>query len=167
MKRGSLNLSVNAIVVFVLAFALLSVGLGFTYMFRERGEAGLASLLNFEDLKEPPSSDKPLTIDREVNIRRGSSLQLDIGYYNSDSGPHNAVQLLIEQCFTETGTETSTKPTIASVPQQVDASEGVGFRVIMKADDMPGGQTYICKLKAEDSTDGKLEEKQFYLTVIS
>jgi len=167
MKKGSLNLSVNAIVVFVLAFALLSVGLGFTYMFREKGQAGLSQLLTFEDLKEPPSAEKPLTVDREITIKRRGSIQADIGYYNKDSNAHTAVRLGINGCYDENGGSATPLPTISAPPQDVDASTGVGYRVIIKEQGLTGGQTYICNMIAyEDAAPTvPIISKQFYLDV--
>ena len=170
MKKGSLNLSVNSIVVFVLAFALLSVGLGFTYMFRERGEAGLGSLLSFEDLKEPASASKPITIDREININRNQkNVPLDVGYYNKDSVPYSDVTLQISSCYKGDGTAVNSEnlPVAGSIPQHVSASEGVGYRIMLTEKGLTAG-TYICKLGAQTNISNVLtfvEEKQFYLNV--
>ncbi len=165
MTKASLSLSVNAIVVFVLAFALLAVGLGFTYLFQEKGEEGLGQLLTFEDLKQPASSTKPLTIDRDVNIQARKTKDLEIGFYNRDNQQHS-VRLYVRECVNEDGTTiTAGLPTIAAPSADVDANQGTGFRVIMKENGMPSGQTYICKLTAEDGS--VLESKQFYLNVQS
>ena len=84
-KNASLNLSVNAIVVFVLAFSMLGVGLYVTNLIRENVGSGIISVVNIQDLKSPPSPEDPITISREVSLKKGKETKLDLGYYNKET----------------------------------------------------------------------------------
>ena len=61
-RRAALNLSVEAIIIFVLAFAMLGVGLFITDLLREGASKGIQEALGtLEDLGEKPTAQKPIT----------------------------------------------------------------------------------------------------------
>jgi len=94
-KRGSLSLSVNAIVVFILAFAMLGVGLFFINTIREKLVQGATGVFDINQLKNPPTSDRPIVISNEVAVKKSKTVKLEIGFYNklgsSSAGTHPVI----------------------------------------------------------------------------
>src|SRR3989338_7088467 len=82
-KKGDLSLSVNAIVVFVLAFSMLGVGLFVVNLIKEKVSAGVERAGNLDDLKILPTSDNPLIVDEEIKVKNKKLTKLDIGFYNN------------------------------------------------------------------------------------
>lgn len=157
-RKGSLSLSVNAIVVFVLAFAMLSVGIIFTnYIKNALMEKGMGAI-NIEDLQTPPSATDPLTFPTsEMTIKTNGKKSIDIGYYNTgDSEAINAKPEFLK-CISEDGTPTEDKPSIAAIPETVEPGTATGFRANINMVSWPKG-TYICKigvLNAGENGDGE------------
>ncbi len=168
MKKASLNLSVNAIVVFVLAFALLSVGLFFTNLIKDRIASGTLKAVNLNELKNPPTADIPITVPNVVNIKRGKqNSELEIGFYNRGNTVAASATLNISKCINSTKAVMPGNkiPLIASDIIDVDSTTGVGFPVILTERKLEQG-TYICTLDVVNSDTGELyESKSFRLVV--
>jgi len=150
--KASLNLSVNAIVVFVLAFALLSVGLFFTNLVRDRIAEGALAAIDLNELKNPPTADNPITIPSTVIIKRGKQKSdLEIGFYNTANTAAKNATLNISKCLDSTRTvqDSDKIPLIASNIQDVEGSDGTGFAVIITERKLDQG-TYICTLDVID-----------------
>jgi hypothetical protein len=137
-KNASLNLSVNAIVVFVLAFSMLGVGLYVTNLIRENVGSGITSVVNIQDLKSPPSPEDPITISREVTLKKGKEIKLDIGYYNKETREAQDAKIGISECIDPLGNtiefekqvgETLNPILVVSPKGNVGASEGKGYKV--------------------------------------
>lgn len=171
-KKGSLQLSVNAIVVFVLAFAMLGVGLFLTNMIKEQVGGGVMSVVDINELRNPPSADDSITISREVTIKKGKKINLDVGYYNKDSGTNYDAVIGIEKCKSEAGEvfETDSElPAVISNPVNVGASEGAQYRIIfsLKGVEYTAG-TYVCKMIVYSEDDGAVyDTDSFFLEVTS
>lgn len=174
--KASLSLSVNAIVVFVLAFALLSVGLFFTNLVKDRIAEGALRAVDLNELKNPPSSDNPITIPSQVDIKRGKERRdLQIGFYNKANVIAQQATLRISKCVDSdrNQVEPDSIPKLAAVSIDVDSNSGVGFPVILKEQKLDQG-TYICTLEvySETMTDSQtppnllvFESKSFILVV--
>lgn len=188
-KKADLSLSVNAIVVFVLAFSMLGVGLYVTNLIRENVGSGITSVVNIQDLKSPPSAEDPITISREVTLKKGKEIKLDIGYYNKNTEEATDARLGISSCISPSGEElaletggadkTTDYLLFVSPKATIGASEGKGYKVKIVDNSKETGTdlitgSYVCTMVAfnPDSTDvGSLdnpyEEKQFFLNVVS
>jgi hypothetical protein len=163
-KRSSLSLSVNAIVVFVLAFAMLGVGLWFVNEIRKGLGDTTGDVFDISDLKNPPTSDNPITISENINLKRGGSVELDVGFYNVRAQDVADATVGIKECVynneDQPGGSASEKvpdgtdpavpsqlPSITSPSTTVKASEGAGFKIIMKEKGkLIAGTTYVCSL---------------------
>ncbi|MBT4540712.1 hypothetical protein HOC35_04315 [Candidatus Woesearchaeota archaeon] len=186
-KNASLNLSVNAIVVFVLAFSMLGVGLYVTNLIRENVGSGITSVVNIQDLKSPPSAEDPITVSREVTLKKGKEIKLDIGYYNKETIAATHARIGISSCITPTGEELEgmenggsgedTLLVVSPFASMVGASEGKGYKIKIadqsEAGILPTG-AYVCTMIVFDpegddkgSIDNPYEEKQFFLNIVS
>ena len=85
-KKASLNLSIEAIVVVVIAFTVLGLGLGFVKnQFKSFSDTStqVSSQIKDQILESMRSSGKKLSVDREVIMERGDSKAVNIGVVNT------------------------------------------------------------------------------------
>lgn len=85
-KRASLNLSIEAIVVVVIAFTVLGLGLGFVKnQFKSFSDTStqVSSQIKDQILESMRSSGKKLSVDREVIMERGDTKAVNIGVVNT------------------------------------------------------------------------------------
>jgi hypothetical protein len=172
-KKGSLSLSITAIVVIVIAFVVLGLGLSLTRTIFKGAEDRLSPAFDIADLEKKPTSDNPLTIKKTVEIGRGKTLRMGIGFYNVKPTTLNDVILQVSTCKASSDEATGaispdTTPQLTTIAQNVGPSEAVGFEVIFEERELLGGFDYICTLEAlaEGATEPS-ESKQFFLHVTS
>jgi len=81
-KLGSMQLSIEAIIILVIAIVLLGLGIGFIKQFFGKGSESL--LGKFEPLKEDcdVNANSPL-IPKEITLKQGESIQTKICVYNN------------------------------------------------------------------------------------
>jgi hypothetical protein len=155
-KRGSLEISINAIVILVMAMVVLGLGLGFIRGLFTKGSDNLGIVLDNAALDNPASADKPITIDQTIKIRAGGSGNIRIGYYNTNQFPVTAkpVPTVTENtyvltCKTAKGDNTPVR--ISSLSATVAPGKDVGFKAIVALEPTGGvaavsGDTIICPL---------------------
>lgn len=172
-KKGSLNLSIEAIVIIVVAFVVLGLGLTLTRTIFKGAEQKLPEAFAVTQLESQPTSENPITISQTVEIGRGNEKTMEIGFYNKDINIATAATFTITSCLNKDGGDVpaATKPEMASISQDVPPNEAMGFSVILTEKNLGPG-TYICTLAAicdpEDCTPDKVyETNQFFLTVTS
>ncbi|MBI2112050.1 hypothetical protein HYT52_00750 [Candidatus Woesearchaeota archaeon] len=176
-KKGSLELSITAIVVIVIAFVVLGLGLTLTKTIFKGGIERIPGALDLTQLEAEPTSQNPITISDRVEIGRGKTKAEKIGYYNTMSDNHLKAILTITDC-TRTNIEAkqvlsdpTKRPSITSVAQDVGPSQAAAYKIILTENGLLGGNDYICTIAAcpEGTTDYNAcwEKKQFFLYVTS
>jgi hypothetical protein len=170
-KKASLNLSINAIVVLVMAITVLGLGLTFIRGIFGGATAKLGGAISAASLKNPADSETPLTIDERVSIKAADKEEIEVGFYNRDINPHS-VKLSNAGCEGDVITAGGTTDhkvfdvAVTSIAQEVDPGESIGYKAIFQAPsgaDAPQG-TYVCTLQAIDGT-APLESAQFFLLI--
>jgi hypothetical protein len=170
-KKASLSLSITAIVVIVIAFVVLGLGLSLTKLIFEGAEEKLPGAFDLTQLEKEPKPDNPITISDRVQIGRGQTEELKIGYYNTNADPHSEVVLVIKGCTASSDEATATIsaatiPKLTSIPQRVGASQAVAYKAILTERELLGGHNYICTIAAESPGETTpWETKQFFLYV--
>jgi len=171
-KKGSLELSIQAIVIIVIAFVVLGLILNFVRGGIGKGGDDFDDIIDANKLVNPPTAANPLTFS-DVSIKRNEVKSLEVGYYNRDSDAHKDVKLRISTCIASKDveknsikTDGSTLPTINSISHDIEPSTSVGFKVLFKENGLLGGSTYICKLEAV-SGEEVVQSKDFTLRVTS
>ena len=168
-KKGSLELSVNAIVIIILAIALLGLGLMFIRNFLGAGsEQLMKNMLNVE-IQNPASSIEPITVS-DINLQSGATkaVKVPIGFYcNSASACENAKPTL--SC---NGGAASNPPTSFDVAPKttVTAHGSMSYIALIdakeSANDIDAG-SYVCTVKVdkEGGAENWAQSKQITLTV--
>jgi len=174
-KKGSLELSVVAIVVIVIAFVVLGLGLSLTRTIFKGAESKLPEAFDLTKLEAEPTSENPITIAQTVEIDRNKAETMNIGFYNKHDGTAFSSVFWISGCLTKEGQAViNNLPTIASTSMDVGASDAKAYSIILNENGLTA-DTYICtmtvKCGAEPcsqwSMDGIYEQKQFFMKVIA
>lgn len=170
-KKGSLNLSIEAIVIIVVAFVVLGLGLTLTRTIFKGAEQKLPEAFAVTQLEATPTAENPITISQSIEIGRNSEKTMDVGFYNQDTNSAKAATFAITSCLDKAKKSVTEKPEMASISQDVPANTAMGFSVILTEKGLAPG-TYICTLAICDSADCSTvektyETKQFFLTVTS
>jgi hypothetical protein len=155
-KKGALSLSVNAIIVFVLAFAMLGVGLTVTNLLSEKVTGGIANLPTDELVIQQPSSTDPITLPQNIDLKRNGQEKLQFGFYNKNPTSALYATVGIVECkFSsdgETGSvEALSLPLVLSTSQDIEASEAAGYLIAIQDQGLTAG-TYVCTLVIYDGS---------------
>ena len=156
-KKGALNLTVEAIIIFVLAFAMLGVGIFITDQLKANGgECIIQARGILEQIGETPTADKPLVgITKEgIDLPYKEEIDLYIGYYNSEPTTAEEATVLIDDCKSITTGVLLSYENNGKYPVQVVGStenvgpcETAGLIATLTNNNLESGEKYICKLK--------------------
>jgi len=127
-KKGSLELSVNAIIVLVMAIAVLGLGLAFIRGALTRGQEQVFKAIDNAELDNPASADHPAVIDKNVDAKIGVDSQIKMGVYNSATETKTGVEPSLGDCI---GTDATGLPVTLAANTDVAMSGG--------SQDVPGG----------------------------
>ncbi len=165
-KQGSLQLSINAIVVLVMAMVVLGLGLGFIRNLINKGQDKFEGAIKMTDIENKASATEPLKVDRDVSMKSGGSTELKVSFYNTDT---SAVDVSITpsggpgtlNCYGASGTAGFS---MVSMGQHVDPGSVKGYRVLLSDDGSASTGRYTCSIVAYDGSSD-LETTNFYLTI--
>ncbi|MFP4403259.1 MAG: hypothetical protein ACLFPJ_02835 [Candidatus Woesearchaeota archaeon] len=171
-KKASMSLSVNAIVVLVLAFALLGVGIVFVNFLKDTLLTQTTEAIGLHDLENPPTADRPIAFPQDINVPQGESASFNMGFYNKESTPINDVYLEISQCIRQgESSPIDTLPTITTLPEtEIKPSQAVAYRMFINLEE-PEDElgyvkgTYICTIEVVNADDS-FAKHSFFLHVV-
>lgn len=195
-KKADLNLSVQAIVILIFAVIMLGLGLGLINFIFSSATKKIGGALDITKLSTPPTSDNPLTLETNINIKYKGEQQVQIGFYNKAPGTKFNIEPRIRSCKTATGNivaETSLPILSTDSIDSVEPSGAAGWNVVLKLPNLPAGTMpaditseftgaltsgqYVCKVSVygTDSISSvvdpeinlPLQSAQFYLQVIA
>lgn len=185
MKKAALNLSVEAIIIFVLAFAMLGVGIFVTDQLRLIGSEGIKTSQDIlSSIEESPTAEKPIVGIKKsgIDVPFDGQLRIPIGYYNRMRLTAESATIIVDECkSTSTGVTAGMAidgeypVNVFASTETVSPSTSVGFLVALNNNNLVGGETYICKLKVVEESDettttgaaAEYESLTFFLNVIS
>ncbi len=165
--RASLNLSVNAIIIFVLAFAMLGVGLLVTKQLESLGLGGIDKAKDLiKNIEEDPTASTPLVgISKDLTIPARKENPLGLKYYNKDPYTIFNPSVNITICKdTSSGQELHNPVDIVSLADNIEPSSFEAIPISIKNRALTGGNTYICKLEilGEQTQDDPSTMRSWY-----
>lgn len=177
-KKGSLNLSIQAIVIIVIAFVVLGLTLTVTDLIFGGLEEKIPGVFDLTQLESEPTSENPITLG-DVKIGRDQSLTMGVGFYNKGEGTASGATFGVVNCLSQGGGEIDPLniPGVTSISQTVGPSDAAAYKIIFQENGLTAGK-YICTIgvKCLDSCpdwtldiggEKVYETKQFFLTVIA
>lgn len=163
-KKAALNLSVEAIIIFVLAFAMLGVGIFVTEQLRETATVGLGKAQELvRNIEESPTADKPIVgiVSSGFELPVKKDMDFAIKYYNSGRTTATAAIPVIDECKSSSTGETSSYANDGEYPvnvvaaaEDISSSDEGEFPMVLQNNNLLGDEKYICKLKIiEEGSD--------------
>jgi len=108
LKRGTLGLSVNAIVILILAIAMLALGIGFVdKMFGSASNKAEEAIASAQVCKTPATPSEPLTVcPQKLKLAKGEAGVVSVGVYAAENtlcytsvAPNNEIEATYTQQF--------------------------------------------------------------------
>jgi hypothetical protein len=176
-KKAALNLSVEAIIIFVLAFAMLGVGIFVTQQVQETASEGLLKARELvSTIDENPTAEKTIVgiSSKGFELPVKKELETAIKYYNAERTTATEAIPLIDECkSSSTGVISSYANdgeypiNVVAVAIDVGASDTGEFPMVLQNTNLLGDEKYICKLKIvkESKPATEYESLTFLLTV--
>jgi hypothetical protein len=149
-KKATLSISIGAIVVIVIAFVVLGLGLTLTKTIFGGASEKIPGILDIGEIGKEPTSENPLTIDDNIIIKRLSDKELKVGFYNRGIDTAEQVEIALGSCVSVDPNinVTGKEPTVTSIKQDVEGSEGVGYQIFIRENGLNAGN-YLCAAAAE------------------
>ena len=155
MKKGSLSLSVNAIVIFVLAFAMLGFGLFVINMLQ--GEIGrvVPDILDRDSWDSPPNSENPIAFKGTFNFKPDSENTMGIGFYNRDQEADDFDPNGFLTCSPqlENTADNNKYIQLDTLSQNIQGRAWAPFEVRVIVGSAVEEKTYICNIEFENDED--------------
>ncbi len=167
-KKGSMELSINAIVILIIAMTVLGLGITFIRSMFKSATGKLATGIENVDLAEQPSADKPITMPQTIEASRGGTVGVNIGFYNAGDQEITAQPAITNVCkgtyipappAPPTPAETTTQPLIIAANVSVAAGTSTAFQTQITPPSSAKVTTYICTVSVGPYN------KQFFLSV--
>ena len=155
-KKGALELSVNSIVIMVIAFVVLGLILTFTRTIFKFGTEKTTGIFEATSLETQPDAENPLTLPDTVTVKAKGKKTMNVGYYNRNPYKAENAKFGIYTCQDESGldmdmiadevgsTPEEMIPTITSGWEAMEGSESKGYKIIITDNGLPSGKLYIC-----------------------
>lgn len=161
-KKGALELSINAIVIIILAVVLLGLALVFIQDIFKKGAGGVLEIIDVSKLRIPPTADNPITMTDTVAIGSKEKKTLEIGFYCKETTDCANAYPTISACQYQEGGNAVNTPFITSLSTTVKSGSASGFKLVIEEKGMTTSTTasagtqaglYICNLEFRDKTD--------------
>ncbi len=144
-KKADLSLSINAIVILILAITVMGLGLTFIRGLFKGATEKLGGALEAAELKNPPSAEKQLTIDSKISTLLDEKKNIQIGVYNPDTAQMTGIIPVIINCVNSKGDPQTTGITLAAPSQNIAPRGIAGYSAILTASGITP-DTYICTI---------------------
>lgn len=147
-RKGSLQLSINAIVVLVMAMVVLGLGLGFVRGLFGQGQQNLVKVIDNNMLENQATYDTPFTVDRNVKVKLGKASPIYMGIYNKGSD-EETFDITSQSCKESTmGDSVDYVAVVFPDSVSVGSNEAVGVRGSVFIDKNQFSGSYICEINA-------------------
>lgn len=167
-KKGSLNISVEAIIILIFAITMLGLGLGFIRGMFSKVSTQLEQQVANEPDPGSPTGAMPITLSRESIItNQGEQQVLKVGIYNSggtaitDGAPFVSCR---DFDYESTVSETDRLPEESVNPKDIPSQGKDTFVVIFNVPTTAGVGVHLCKVGFP--TVPPVQYKDFTLKVI-
>jgi hypothetical protein len=165
-KRGALELSINAIVVLILAITMLGLGLGFMRnMFGQTSSQfdEIAGDMKNQIIEEIKSSGERLILNKyDITMKKSETIEVYYGIRNVNGATKTAK--ITVRCSTGMASGDGTKIVPKSFSEwDVPGSDISVLKMSIKSESTVAPDTYPCNMDVE--IDGEDLKKDFFVTI--
>lgn len=177
-KKASLNLSIEAIVIIVIAFTVLGLGLGFVKDQMSKmteGSGAVQEQIQQQIMEDLRTGDKKINFPTdEVKLNKGDSKQLAVGVKNTDEVP---LTFKLKVKLVDTGSDITSKETVKDTdnfdigefiwnptPQTLEPTEANVFPIKFVGGKHADTYTFEIIIEREDGTI--YATKSFFITIL-
>ncbi len=140
-KKGGMQLSINMIIVIIIAFVFLGVAIYFIQdMFPEKPDIPTSCDIY------PPNADDPICVKSEIDLKRGKSKTIGFSFYNDEDDEVGATAVPTVTC------NPSLDLIVTVNPQAVPINEHKDFLMNVEVDEDVERQNYQCTLQMSEAT---------------
>ena len=171
-RKGSLNISVEAIVILILAITML--GLGLTFMKNLFGQTtsqlgDIAQDIKNQKIKDLQNSDERLNFDSEdLKVEKGESKEVYFAIKNDDDSLQDTEFSINFRCTDQIKEDASFEDItfeFFKVTKKLALNEIQVMKVIAGAKPKAKSTTYSCNVDIKDHSDNDYAHKDFFVTV--
>ena len=161
MRRGSLNLSVNAIVILIMAIAILGLSLGFIKGTFDKLTKDFEGAAAEEPDPAVATADEPLTMSRERIIMGSEEVDaLKVGVYNTEADAVGPAGLLVD-CIPALDVEF----VYSSQTRKIQPQETADYVLLIESGKVPVEKTFNCDVKVGTGVEIPRAYAGFIITV--
>ncbi len=168
-KRGGMQLSINAIVILIIAMVVLGIGILFIRGLFGKSAERLTTAISAQDIQNPATPDRPLVADKEVLLPKSNPTKTaTMSVYNVAQNAVEDVTVNMSDCVAGQSTVESNAGipyySLKTAPQDIPSNAYVGYQAVAvfddEGDDNPGlqlsqGDTIVCKLEAQEGSSSE------------
>ena len=168
-RKGGMELSINAIVVLIIAMVVLGIGILFIRGMFSKAQITTYKALTAQETTNPASADRPLVADKEVTISPSSpTATVAVSAYNLASATASDLNILLGPCISSS-TGGNVLENISFTPVfggTVQSNQFASYQVLVgmkkgknnKASSYPfvTGDSIACTLSSSSLTVGEL-----------
>ncbi len=172
-KRGGLEISINAIVILILAVTVL--GLGLTFIRNMMGGAmdQLGSVS--EDIKNDmidrlrESNERLAFRENDISVKKNEKKEIYFGLRNEEDPKFFDIDMICDSSMSEDLTEADIENYVSfdyfrETKEELEKDEIIVLKAVVKVSPNAVTTTYMCSVKIEDDL-GEYASKTFYVTV--
>lgn len=160
-KKAGMELSINAIVILIIAMVVLGIGILFIRGLFAKSAEKLTTAISTQEIKNPATPETPVVADREILISKTNPTKtLVISVYNIDRLIAGNVTVNMSDCVSGESIIEGTGGTpkyylFRTAPQDIPGNTYVGYQGIVSFNtsqsglNLKQGDTIVCKLEAK------------------
>lgn len=161
-KKGGMQLSINAIVILIIAMVVLGIGILFIRGMFGKSSERLTTAISSQDIQNPATPDKPLVADKEVLLPKSNPTKtITMSVYNIAKDEAVDVTVNMSNCVAGQSTINSSTEeywTLKTAPQDIASNSYVGYQAVAVFEgsglELVQGDTIVCKLEASGTKSG-------------
>lgn len=164
-RKGSMQLSIEAIIILVIAIVLLGLGVAFIKNFFGEGEEAL--LGKFRPLKEEcdVTASNPI-IPKEFHVKKGEVNQENVCVYNNQNNDVANGRFEVLECIGPDGSAAPSSFVVNSLGQDIARGESTGYKTTIRtSENVSVGSTYICNIHVRGNFNTTVGPAQVTFTV--
>jgi hypothetical protein len=155
-RKGSMQLSIEAIIILVIAIVLLGLGIAFIKGFFGKGTDALLGSFDAVSERCDVSSDNPI-IPKAFSVKQGEANQIKICVYNNQQQRIPNGVFKIANCVNPAGNPLGATPPASALPsgelkftslgQDIERGETKGYKTNVQAGSSASPGVYICNIE--------------------